>query len=134
MDYKHRVGSSSTKVPVYTTELIASNDIVGTVINSATLGFKVTANMACTGVMIYTQSYNTTGVLGIVKNKAEPITTAADFNAASTIMGMPTYGVDLPTQVVALLDLEAGDYVNPNVDGNTFSTAYNSITVILTEK
>jgi hypothetical protein len=75
------LGSSSTKIRKFTTEVDASDDIVVTVVNSATLGFVVTANMDCELHIGYSLQCSSAEFFGFSKNSAQLTT---DFSSITT--------------------------------------------------
>jgi len=79
-------GSSSTKIQKFTTEVDASDNVVVTVANSATLGFTVTANTDCRISVTYANHSNTgTAGFGLSKNSTQLTTNINSITAAGRV-------------------------------------------------
>lgn len=116
-------GSSSTKIQKFSTEVESSDDVVVTIINSATLGFNITANMPCEVFVGYSFQQNAPRIFGISLNSSQLTT---DFQAITTadrrITGQ-TFGADQTSSVSCTVTLNTNDVLRPHVeagvDGST---------------
>lgn len=115
-------GSSSTKIQKFTTEVDASDDVVVTIDNSATLGFTITANMDCKLSVMYTSVFaGGARFAGLSLNSSE-LTTGIEAltNRADRLVTGMSEAANTPTlAVLSELILSAGDIVRPHNGGTT---------------
>lgn len=109
-------GSTNTKIQKFTTEVVASDDVVVTVDNSTTLGMSVTANMLCDVTVTYTGSFNSVGYLGISKNSTELTTAISGITVADRLCAND-HPVSEITSVSVRVRLTAGDVLRPHASG-----------------
>lgn len=113
-------GSSSNKIQEFVSEIEASNDVVVTIVNSASLGFTITANMDCIVHVSYGSTTNAAGgnYFGLTKN-SNALTTVMSSAAQNNFrLAMATsISNNLPDSVSWSGILETGDVVRPHTEG-----------------
>jgi hypothetical protein len=116
-------GSTNNKIPKFTTEVEASNDVVITLVNSATDGLSITANMDCILNIDFTSA---TGVAnayrGISINSSELTTTIQSITTADRLaLVRKANDSVLVAQVNISKKINSGDIVRPHTDGGAFT-------------
>ena len=110
-------GSTNTKIQKYTTEVDASDDVVVTVVNDATNGFSITANMACELYVTITKTSTSTDRGGISKNSAQ-LTTNIESITAANRMAQAIVPIAGTTTIIPWSgDLADTDTIRPHTDG-----------------
>ncbi len=128
-------GSSSTKIQKFTTEVDASNDVVVTVVNSATLGFTITANIDCTIYVNYNACFNGSAEVGISKNSSELTTNIVSITASDRLSVISTESNNHPNIASWAGQIASSDILRPHTSGGSdpTSTSLSSISVLAVE-
>jgi len=128
-------GSSSTRIQKFSTEVLSSDDVVVTVVNSATLGFTVTANVRCRISVAYSPNFNAVGLFGFSLNSAQLTTGIDNITAADRLTIGTAHAANNPNNVAISRIIEIGDVVRPHTSGvaNGSTAALGSITVFAEE-
>jgi hypothetical protein len=124
-------GSSSTKIQKFTTEVVASDNIVATVENSATLGFTITANMDCVLTVVYSAIFNGVNVAGFSKNSTELTTNLTSITTADRYGMNYTPGADESASIAFSHPLKKGDVVRPHTNATADSIAPDRASIIV---
>ncbi len=112
-------GSSSDKIQKFTTEVDESNDVIVTIINSATLGFVITANMSCKLSISYMGRYSASGQTGLSKNSNQLTTGIGAIIAADRLAHVDIAAADRNGFISWSGELEKGDVIRPHGGGTT---------------
>jgi len=128
-------GSGSTKIQKFTTEVGASDDVVVTVVNSATLGFTITANMACIAHLTFVGSFSSATSYGFSKNSNQLTTNVEDITTAHRVAFDRFITANLFNSVSWSGLLATSDVIRPHTNGQTDGStpAWGSITVVAIE-
>ena len=116
-------GSSSNKIQKFTTEIDPSDDLVATIVNSATLGFTITANMPCKITINYSAQFNAAQWLGITKNSAQLTTGITAVTTADILETNFTQGANKSGPLSVTVIAEKGDVFRPHTDGTADGSA-----------
>lgn len=129
-------GSNSTKIQKFSVELESSDDVVITVVNSATTGFSITANMACYIFVQYVANFNAGSWFGLTKNSVQPTENLTSSTAANILCMGITSGGDAAVGLSFSGVLAASDFIWPHTNGAADSSgpARAGISVLAIEK
>ncbi|MCK5604874.1 hypothetical protein KAR91_23490, partial [Candidatus Pacearchaeota archaeon] len=128
-------GSSSTKIQKFVTEVDASDDVVVTIVNSATLGFVITANMSCKLHITYNAAFNIGGWLGISKNSTQLTLGVSSISATDRMALTTSPNADEPGSVSWSGILAINDVIRPHTNGSVdgATPSFSSIHVLAEE-
>jgi hypothetical protein len=127
-------GSSSTKIQKFTTEVDASDDVVVTVDNSATLGFTVTANMKCNLHITFGSHANSAAQYGISKNSTQLTTGISTITVADRMVIDRQAAANNSEYTSWEGVLEIGDVIRTHTEGIATGSnpSQGSVTVVAT--
>jgi hypothetical protein len=111
-------GSSSTKIQKFLTEVAASDNVVVTVVNSATLGFVITANMDCEISLSYTPNPSAALFSGFSLNSTQLTTAISSITAADRLTMGISHNASEGTEVSWRGDIKKDDEVRVHTDGS----------------
>ena len=122
-------GSSSTVIVKYTTELDASDDIVATIVNSATLGFVITANMNCKITCIFGTRNSAISSIGVSLNSTELTNSITGINVADRLIVNTQQTSNQPTETMYSWIFKKGDVLRIHGDGNAAGTTLDNTSI-----
>jgi len=130
-------GSTNNKIQKFTTNVDVSDDVVVTIVNSATLGFSITANMKCRIYVTYSPLTDGTTFSGISKNSAQLTTGISSITTADRMtVSFQTGAVADEVDSISWSDIiNNTDVIRPHTDGGASGStpALGSITVLAIE-
>ena len=112
-------GSTNTVIQKFTTEVDASDDVVVTVVNSATLGFYITANMPCKLTVNFGGNYTSSAWTGISKNNSQLTTTITAITATDRLAVGRNSAANFSEQISWTGVLATNDVIRPHTDAAT---------------
>lgn len=116
-------GSTATMIQKFTTEVIASNDIVVTIDNNAASGFSVTANMDCFLHINYYPNFSSGGPAGLSKNSTQLTTSINSITPATRMAYSNVNGANEGSCNSWSGTLVSGDTIRPHTGGSSDSTS-----------
>lgn len=127
-------GSTNTKIPYFSTEILNTTGSLITISNGSTNGFSVTSNADNVKVtMTVAYDYNASGNAGISLNSSQLTTNIETISAPNRkAIGYIGSAGEKITNTVTII-LNRGDVLRPHTDGQTPSTSANwAMTVVAT--
>lgn len=128
-------GSVNNKIRTFTNNTIVSDDVVVTVVNSATNGFSITANIDCKIKIGYSDQFTSGNWLGFSLNSTQLTTSILTITTADKLITATTASVDFACHVSFSGKLSAGDVVRPHTSGTASGAtpANTGINILATE-
>jgi len=111
-------GSTNNKIRKFTTNVDVSDDVVVTIVNSATDGFSITANIKCNIHINFSDQFIANRPLGFSKNSGQLTTSIASITAADRIRIVDTGVADSSEEVSYSGIMEINDVIRPHTGGD----------------